>query len=54
MSSRLKFFLLSALILCAALWIRVINLYSIPLFIDEGIHLDWRIAGRSTLRNIRS
>ena len=36
-----KFFLASVLILCAALWIRVVNLYGIPLFIDEGIHLDW-------------
>ncbi len=41
MSHRLKFFLISIVTLCAALWIRTINLYGIPLYIDEGIHLDW-------------
>ncbi|MEK7439522.1 MAG: glycosyltransferase family 39 protein [Chloroflexota bacterium] len=41
MSPRLKFFFVSAIILCLALWLRVVNLYGIPLFVDEGIHLDW-------------
>ena len=41
MSSRLKFLLTSAILLCAALWIRLSTLYSIPVYYDEANHLAW-------------
>jgi len=33
--------LLSVGILCLALWLRITNLYSLPIFGDEGLHIAW-------------
>lgn len=38
---RLTLFLLSAAILLLAFWLRLANLYALPAFIDEGVHVLW-------------
>ena len=43
------FLLAGVAILCLAFWIRITNLYSIPIFADEGTHLEFaqRLFARS-------
>ncbi len=48
-SQRPQFLLTSITILCLALWVRLADLYSLPVFIDEANHLIW--AQRFSLNN---
>ena len=40
-SSAFRFWLASTAIVWLALWIRLVNLYGLPVFVDEGNHLIW-------------
>jgi len=40
-ASNFGFWLVSITILCLALWLRISNLYSLPVFVDEANHLVW-------------
>jgi len=40
-SQPFAFLLASTMILCLALWLRLSNLYSLPVFVDEANHLVW-------------
>jgi 4-amino-4-deoxy-L-arabinose transferase-like glycosyltransferase len=40
-ASNIRFLLVSTLILWLALWVRLSHLYSLPVFVDEGLHIVW-------------
>lgn len=40
-AAQIRYYLLVILILWAALWLRSANLLGMPLFLDEGIHIQW-------------